>query len=196
MNPDSPNLATGKYDVTITTGANYTTRRVEAAEAMMEAVQVFPEMMSIAGDLVAKAQDWPGAQELAERLKKTIPPQLLSDKEKQEMGEQGPDMNAIMQEQAQIQEAAQKMAEELEKLQQENLVLKTKAEIEARKLEIEEFRAETERIKVMGDFAKADEEFKIREFEQDEESRFREIEHAAQMKENTSSAKASTQPSE
>lgn len=204
MNPESPNLSVGKYDVTITTGASYTTRRVEAAEAMMEAVQVFPEMMSIAGDLVAKAQDWPGSEELAERLRKTIPPQLLSDKEKEELGEQGPDMNAIMQEQAQMQEVAQKMAEELEKLQQENLVLKTKAEIEARRLEIEEFRAETERIKVMGDFAKADEEFKMRGMEMDEEASFRELENAAQMEKDTadreerkakSSEKASTQPS-
>jgi hypothetical protein len=82
MDPSSPNLATGKYDVAIETGANYTTRRVEAADAMMNAIQVFPELMQIAGDLVVKAQDWPGSEELAERLRKTIPQQLLSDKEK------------------------------------------------------------------------------------------------------------------
>ncbi len=209
MNPESPNLATGKYDVTITTGASYTTRRVEAAEAMMEAVQVFPEMMQVAGDLVAKAQDWPGAEELADRLRKTIPPHLLSEKERQEMGEQGPDVNAMMQQQAALQEQMQKGLEELQKLQQENLLLKTKAEIEARKLEIEEFKAETDRIKVIGEFAKADEEFKTREFERDEEAHFREIEHVAQMERDTadhedrkaareakSSEKASTQPSE
>jgi hypothetical protein len=70
----------------MTTGASYTTRRVEAAQAMMEAIQVYPQLMQIAGDIVVKAQDWPGAEELAERLQKTIPPQLLSDKEKAEMG--------------------------------------------------------------------------------------------------------------
>lgn len=210
MDPKSPNLATGKYDVVITTGASYTTRRVEAAEAMMEAVQVFPQMMEIAGDLVAKAQDWPGAEELAERLRKTIPPQLLSEKEKEEMGDQ-PDVKGMMQQQAQLQEEMQKGMQELEKLKVENLHLKLKAEIEAKKLEIEEFKAETDRIKVMGDFAKTDEEFKIREFEQGEESRFREIEHAAQMENDSherelrekevkskvsSDAKASTQSSE
>jgi hypothetical protein len=157
MNPDSPNLATGKYDVTITTGASYTTRRVEAAEAMMEAVQVFPDMMAIAGDLVAKAQDWPGAEELADRLRKTIPPHLLSEKERQEMGEQGPDVNAIIQQQAMLQEQMQQGMQELQKTKEENLILKTKAEIEARKLEIEEFKAETDRIKVIGEFAKAEE---------------------------------------
>lgn len=186
MNPESPNLAVGKYDVAVTTGASFTTRRVEAAQAMMEAVQVYPEMMQVAGDLIAKAQDWPGAEELADRLRKTIPPQLLSPKEQQEMAEDGqPVMDpAVMQQVAAMQEQAQQVMQELEQLKQRNLILETKAEVEAKRLEIEEFKAETDRIKVIGDFAKADEEFKIREFEAQEESRFREIEQAAQMENN------------
>jgi hypothetical protein len=167
MDPDSPNLAVGKYDVTITTGASYTTRRVEAAEAMMEAVQVYPQMMEIAGDLVAKAQDWPGAEELAERLRKTIPPQLLNEKDKAEMGEQGPDAQALMQQQALVQEQMQKMGQELQKLQEENVKLSLKAEIEARKLEIDEFKAETERLKTMGELAAKDEEFEIQRMVQE-----------------------------
>jgi hypothetical protein len=168
MNPESPNLAVGKYDVAVTTGASYTTRRVEAAQAMMEAVQVYPEMMQVAGDLIAKAQDWPGAEELAGRLRKTIPPQLLSPKEQQELAEDGqPVMDpAVMQQVAAMQEQAQAVMQELEQLKQRNLILETKAEVEAKKLEIEEFKAETDRIKVIGDFAAKDEEFKLREIEQ------------------------------
>jgi hypothetical protein len=188
MTPESPNLATGKYDVTITTGASYTTRRVEAAEAMMEAVQVFPEMMSVAGDLVAKAQDWPGAEELAERLRKTIPPQLLSPKEREELqasGGAGQDPQAMMQAMAEGQEMMGKMQEQLQKLEVENAALKTKHEIELRKLEIDEFKAETDRIKVMGDFAKADEEFKMRQMEAESEDEWRALENAAQMEKDT-----------
>lgn len=199
MNPESPNLAIGKYDVTITTGASYTTRRVEAAEAMMEAVQVFPELMSVAGDLIAKAQDWPGAEELAERLRKTIPPHLLSDKDKEEMGEQGPDMNAIMQQQAAAQEQMQAAMQELDKLQKENLTLKVKAEIEAKKAEIEEFRAETERLKVMAEIAAKDEEFNIRQAEIDAQMEndaidrdFREKEMEDRKAERQEKAKASS----
>lgn len=212
--PESPNLATGKYDVTVTTGASYTTKRVEAAQAMMEAVQVFPQMMEVAGDLVAKAQDWPGSEELANRLQKLVPPNLLTEKERAEMGEQaGQDPQAMMQQQAQMGEAMQAMQGELQKLHEENLKLTLKAEIEAQKLKIDEFKAETDRIKVMGDFAKADEEFKVRELEAGEEQKFRAVELAAQMendgharamaektvetKSKTSTgAKASTQPSE
>lgn len=176
MDPSSPNLATSNYDVAITTGASYTTRRVEAAEAMMEAVQVFPELMQVAGDLVAKAQDWPGAEEMAERLRKTIPPHLLSEKERAEMGEEaGVDPQAMMEQQAQMQEQMQKAMLELEKLTQENQQLKLNVENEAKKLEIDRFEAETARIKVMGELAAKDEEFELREKE-----------HNAQLEENES----------
>lgn len=194
FDPESPDLASGQYDVAITTGASYTTRRVEAAQAMMEAVQVFPQMMEIAGDLVAKAQDWPGAEELAERLRKTIPPQLLSEKEQQEMGEQGPDMQQIMQQQAMVQEQMAAAQEELAKLQQENVTLKLKAEIEAKRLEIEEFRAETERLKAMADIAAKDEEFDIRRAEQEAQME-NDIADREERK-ASSEQKASTQASE
>jgi hypothetical protein len=207
MDPKSPNLAVGSYDVAMSTGSSYTTRRVEAAQAMMEAVQVYPEIMKIAGDLVVKAQDWPGADDLSERLRKTIPPQLLSDKEKEEMGQQAPDMQAIMQQQAQAQEQMQGAMQELDKLQKENLTLKVKAEIESKKVEIDHFKAETDRLKVLADIAAQDKEFEIQtlvhEAEMEQSHLDREHKAAesakqleAKAKEKTSSAKTSTQSSE
>jgi hypothetical protein len=162
--PESPNIATGKYDVAMTTGASFTTKRVEAAEAMMNAIQVYPELMSIAGDLVIKAQDWPGAEELSERLLKTVPPQLLSNKEKEERGDQ-PDFQAIMQQQAQMQEQMQAAQQELQKLQQENQNLKTKEAIEAKKLEVEWYEAETDRLNAYAAVLKVQEEMKLKGLE-------------------------------
>lgn len=172
MDPSSPNLAEGKYDVAMTTGPSYTTRRLEAAQAMMEAIQVFPQLMQVAGDIIVKAQDWPGAEELSERMRKTIPPQLLSEKEKQEMGQQSPDMAAIMEQQAMAQEQMAQAMEQLKKLEDENLVLKTKAEIEANKLEIErqkaaieEFRAQTERMTAYAQLIKEGEAMELQKHE-------------------------------
>lgn len=147
MDPNSPNIATGSYDVALTVGTSYTTRRVEAAEAMMQAIQVYPELMQIAGDLVVKAQDWPGAEELAERLQKTIPPQFLSDEEKKEAGvqEQQPGLPPELMEQA------AKMQEQLKKLEEENTKLKLDQENNARKLEIDAYNAETQRIRALSD---------------------------------------------
>lgn len=163
MDPESPNLAIGKYDVAITTGASYTTRRVEAAEAMMDAVQVWPQLMDMAGDLVAKAQDWPGAEELAERLRKAIPPQLLSDKEKKEMGEDPVAQQQQMQQQAMMQEAQQAFAE----LQKENEALKADKALEAEKVKILAYKAETERLKATADILAKDEEFNLQRVEQE-----------------------------
>lgn len=194
--PNSPNLAVGSYDVAITTGASYTTRRVEAAEAMMDAVQVFPQMMQVAGDLVAKAQDWPGAEELADRLRKTIPPELLSDKEKREAGiPDGPGANpqALMGQMQQLQQVLQEGQQKLQQLEKENLLLKSKHDTELRKLEIEEFKAETDRLVAYGQFAAKDKEFELREMEHEAEMA---LERSEGEDENSSDGETSTQSPE
>lgn len=80
------NINAGKYDVTVNVGPAYSTLRQEAASAMIEAVKAYPQLMQFAADLVIKAQDWPGSEEFAERIKRTIPKELLSEEEdKQEL---------------------------------------------------------------------------------------------------------------
>ena len=134
--PHSIDLGAGMFDVALSTGASYTTRRVEAADAMMNAIQVWPELMGIAGDLVVKAQDWPGAEELAERIQKTIPPQLLTPEQQKENGGPPPVPPQMVQE----------MQQQLQQLQMENQQLKMDKTIEFKKLEIQSYDAETKRI--------------------------------------------------
>lgn len=139
MDPDAVDMAVGQYDVALTTGTSYTTRRVEAAAAMMDAIQVWPQLMTVAGDLVAKAQDWPGAEKLSERLKKTIPPQYLDEEE----GGAPPTPPEVV----------QQMQLELQTLQQENTQLKLDKTLDFKKLEIESYNAETKRISALSDDA-------------------------------------------
>lgn len=141
MDPNSIDLSVGMFDVALSTGTSYSTRRVEAAQAMMDAIQVWPNLMQVAGDLVAKAQDWPGADKLAERLKKTIPPQFLSDEERQAEGA-GPGVSP---------EQMQQIQQELQKLQMENQQLKADKTIDFQKLKIDEYNAETQRIRALSD---------------------------------------------
>jgi len=141
MDPKSPNLATGNYDVALSTGASYTTRRAEAAEAMMQAIQVWPNLIQVAGDIVAKAQDWPGADKLSERLKKTIPPQYL-DPEDMPEGAPVPQIDPA---------EVEKGMKELEKLRLENQTLKIEMKNKEKELEIAEYNAETQRIRALSD---------------------------------------------
>jgi hypothetical protein len=135
---------------------------------MMEAIQVYPELMGIAGDLIVKAQDWPGAQEIAERMQ-------------QAMQNQGGIPPEVQKQMEMAQKQMQQMGQQLQQMQIENASLKTDQANKARELEIDEFKAETDRIKVLGDFAKADEEFKVRKMEQSDETSLRRLEHEAQM---------------
>jgi len=100
----------------------------------MDAVQVWPQLLQVAGDLVAKAQDWPGADDLAERLKKTIPQQFLDPDE-----QTGPDPQI------------QQMQMEMQALAQENQQLKIDKEIDLKKLVIDVYNAETQRIRALSD---------------------------------------------
>jgi hypothetical protein len=117
----------------LTTGTSYTTRRQAAAQAMMDAIQVWPQLMQVAGDLVAKAQDWPGAEQLAERLSKTIPPQYLTEEEQKEAGGPGIDPQQF-----------QQLQQQLMQLQAENHELKVKHDIDM-------YNAQTQRIRALSD---------------------------------------------
>ena len=73
------NPSVGKYDVVVTTGPGYATKRQEALEAMAQLLQGNPQLWQVAGDLFVKNMDWPGAQEMAKRFAKTIDPKLMQD---------------------------------------------------------------------------------------------------------------------
>lgn len=59
------------YDVVITTGPSYNTKRQEALDATLSVSQAYPALWQIGGDLMVKNMDWPGADDLAERFRKT-----------------------------------------------------------------------------------------------------------------------------
>lgn len=82
-------LTVGTYDVVVQQGPGYTTRREEAKAGMLEFAKMAPAMFPIMGDLIAKAQDWPLAEEIAERMRTMLPPQILQ-KEAEKKGEPPP----------------------------------------------------------------------------------------------------------
>jgi hypothetical protein len=63
--------------VVATIGPSYTTRREEAKEGMTAFVQAAPDTAPLILDLIAKAQDWPMADDIAKRMRATLPPKIL-----------------------------------------------------------------------------------------------------------------------
>lgn len=144
----SPDITSGKYDVALETGPSYTTQRLESAEAMMNAIQVAPQLMQVAGDLIVKAQDWPGAQEISERLKKAMPPEITQEEgqeptpEQQQQAQQAQQMQMIQMQEAaaQLEHAAEMRKAELVKAQADA----NKAEADAHKAAADADRAKAE----------------------------------------------------
>jgi hypothetical protein len=121
------NPSVGKYDVVVTTGPSYMTKRQEALESMAQLLQANPNLWAVAGDLFVKHMDWPGSQELSKRLAKTIDPKILQDDDK------SPQLQAAEQQ-------IQAMGQELDQLHQ--MLMKVNESVEMQQLQVKQFEAE------------------------------------------------------
>lgn len=73
-------IGQGRYDVTVSVGPSYQSKRQEAVASQLEVLKVIPPQQQQAlVDMVVRNMDWPGAREMADRLKKMLPPQLQDD---------------------------------------------------------------------------------------------------------------------
>lgn len=76
-----PTLDAGEYDVVVSAGPTFATKRQEASETMMQFVQAAPGLVPFVADLLVKNMDWPGADEISKRLKKALPPGIGEDED-------------------------------------------------------------------------------------------------------------------
>jgi hypothetical protein len=140
MNPNSIDLSVGQFDVMLTTGQSYTTKREAGARALMDMIQVAPQVAQVAGDLVATNMDFPGADKLAKRMKKMVPAQYLEDDDPDKQTQSLPSPEEIQQGQQRLME-----------LETENKELKADKTLQFKKLEIDAYNAETQRIRALSD---------------------------------------------
>lgn len=104
-------LTTGKYDITVSVGPSVASRRQEGVASMLDLIKAFPEAAQFVADLMVRQMDWPGAQEIADRLKKMLPPQLQEND-----GEQQPVPPAIQQKLQQTAQIIDQLTAEVHKL--------------------------------------------------------------------------------
>lgn len=131
------NPSIGKYDVCVTTGPSYMTKRQEAMEAMAQLLQGNPQLWAVTGDLFVKNMDWPGAEEIAERLKKTMDPKLFEEGDDPAIAQA---QQVIEQQQQQMQQMAAMLQNVQQSMEAQELRIK---EQEAN---IKAYDAETKRI--------------------------------------------------
>jgi hypothetical protein len=140
----NPNV--GKYDVEADVGPQYGTRRQEAFNAFSQILAQNQQVFPIVGDYWAQNADFPGADALADRLRRGLPPQYKA----------GPDPQV-----QQMQQAAQQMHQQASQmLQQADAEIATlKGQLAHQKgllddkghdLAIKDYDAETKRLTAVG----------------------------------------------
>jgi hypothetical protein len=128
------NPSVGKYDVIAVTGPGYATARREAADSMSRILESNPDLWNKIGDLAVEEMDWPGAQKIAKRLAKGMPPQLTAADD---------DNPALQQAQQHIQQVEQELQ------QAHGMLQNIQNSIEAKELAIKQYDAETKRMAVI-----------------------------------------------
>lgn len=72
-------LSVARFDVRVTIGPSYSTRRMETANSVLEFLKVYPDAAPLVGDIVAKNLDFEGADDVAKRLANAVPPHIKAD---------------------------------------------------------------------------------------------------------------------
>ena len=123
-------VTVGEYDVVMDTGPGYNSKRLEAVNSMMPMLSADPNLMSVAGDLIFRNMDFPGADTIADRLAAANPLAQIDDK-----SEVPPQV------QMQLAQSKKTIEELQQQLQGMQLMLKNRSDVEQMKQE-----AETKRV--------------------------------------------------
>lgn len=114
------NPMVGKYDVTVTVGPAFGSRRQEAVLAMQEMIGGNPQLFTMLGDEFVKMMDIPGAEKIAKRLSTMLPPQVqeMEAAENQKDGAPSPEVQQVIQQAqaaiAQRDQAGQQLSQQLQ----------------------------------------------------------------------------------
>ena len=131
------NPSVGQYDVIVDTGPNYLTKRREAFDLLARLTNSFPQLMGIAGDLIMRNSDIPGAQQIATRMKRALEknsPELFDSSKDAIPPKARQAMEQMMQQIEQLSDALQNAVDEIES---------DRAEHDNKK-EVEEIRTESQ----------------------------------------------------
>lgn len=143
--PQSIDLSKGRYDITVDTGPAYLTARQEVQASIVEAGRNGAPLWERAGDLVAKALDWPNAEEFAKRF---APPGMADEDDpeaaqKAQQAQQLEAMAAQLEMRAKQADTAEKEASAMLKQAQ---AMKAQADAKRAMAEAEKAEAETREI--------------------------------------------------
>lgn len=138
------NPGVGKYEVESDIGPAYATRRQEAFNAFSQIATGNHELMMLIGDLMFKNADFPGADEIAERLRRMLPPNVTGE---------GPNPQMV-QLQQQIQALTKLLDATTQKLadkSRDQMMEEQQKRLDAGKVDVSAYDAQTKRLVALKD---------------------------------------------
>jgi hypothetical protein len=160
------NPAVGEYQVVSDIGPAFATRRQEAFNAISQIMQHNPQFMTFAGDIMWKVSDFPYSDQLEERFKQMLPPQI------KDANGPPPEVQALQQQMQQMHQAAsqtiqqagqqvvqlkQQLADQQHEQARKDMELRLRfmqmeTDAKARELDqrMKEYQAETQRMAAVG----------------------------------------------
>ncbi len=123
LKEDIPNIydiGVGKYDVIISVGPTYQSKRQEAVSTQMDLLKVLPPQIGQnLADLIVRNMDIPQSNEMADRIKKMLPPQIVE-------GDEGDPKVQLQKAQSQLQQFSQQHDLMMKALDEAKQVISTK----------------------------------------------------------------------
>ena len=138
-------IGVGRYDVAVAVGPSYQSKRQEALASQMALVQAFPQVFTIIGDKIVSNMDWPGKDEIAERLYKVLVqtnPSLADD------DEQGGAESQLAQTKQQMAQLAQQHQMLTQKLQEATQIIQTKQVEQQAKIQVAQMQEQSKQAVV------------------------------------------------
>lgn len=113
-------LSVGKYGVSISTGASYQSQREETLDRLIELSGRNPLVQQLGSDMIVKLMDFSGAEELANRLKASLDPNILQASNPTDGGDPEQLLQQANMQMVQMNAQMQEMAQQLQMLQGQN----------------------------------------------------------------------------
>jgi hypothetical protein len=135
----------GEYDVVVSTGPGYSTRRQEMVEKAISLIQAYPQSAPLIADLVVNEMDFEGSKMIARRLRAAVPPEILLSSEEETGNDLEGQVQALTAQLKQAQQSlealnahAAQVEQQLSAEKTENILMKMKADVEVRKAELDQ----------------------------------------------------------
>ena len=154
-------VTVGQYDVVMETGPGYNSKRQEAVDAMMPLLAK-PELFNVAGDLVFRNMDFPGAETIADRLAAMNPLSQIDEHsdippQAQMMIKQGQQQVQQLTQQLQAMQLAIKQRQDIEQVKQDSETKRELMRVTAKAHDIEMRDAERKYVAELNVHGKAQE---------------------------------------